>query len=56
MAQHESILGAMIANESGNDTKVTHSSPNKVHLCGPNTLALYFVQFAGFFARTIACS
>lgn len=38
MAQHESILGAMIVNENWNGTKLTHSSPNKVHLCGPNTL------------------
>lgn len=40
MAQHESTLGAMIVNEKGNGTKVTLSSPNKVHLCGPNTLWL----------------
>lgn len=32
MAQHESILEAMIVNESGNGTKVIHSSPNKVTL------------------------
>lgn len=38
MAQHESIRGAMIVNENGNGTKLTRSSPNKVHLCGPNTL------------------
>lgn len=34
MAQHESILVAMIVNESGNGTKVTHFSLNKVILCG----------------------
>ena len=38
MAQRESILGSMIVNENGNGTKVTRSSPNKVCLCGPNTL------------------
>lgn len=43
MAQHESILGAMIVNENGNGIKVTRSSPNKVHLCGPNAHWLFIL-------------
>lgn len=43
MAQHESIRGTKIVNENGNGTKVTHSSPNTVHLCGPDTLWLFIL-------------
>lgn len=43
MAQHESILVAMIVNENGNGTKVTPYSLNKVPLCGPNTLWLFML-------------